>query len=208
MYKKNINHHNIMIAFDLLFKNMLKLKHNYLKKDPYMTYCVAAKLEAGMVFLSDSRTNAGVDAISTFRKMTIFERPNDRVVVMMTAGNLAISQAVRHHLSSRDDGIWQVSNMFDAARLVGDAIRHVYDHDADNLKHFGIDFNVSIILGGQIKGEGMRLFMIYSAGNFIEATDENCFFQIGHPFVFGYDKVIAVHRTRHSHFLPTSSVEL
>jgi putative proteasome-type protease len=144
-----------------------------------MTYCIAAKLEAGMVFLSDSRTNAGVDAISTFRKMTIFERPNDRVIVMMTAGNLAISQAVRHYLTSRDDGIWQVSDMFDAARLVGDAIRHVYDNDADNLKNFGIDFNVSIILGGQIKGEAMRLFMIYSAGNFIEATDENCFFQIG-----------------------------
>ncbi len=143
-----------------------------------MTYCIAVKLNTGMVFLSDSRTNAGVDAISTFRKMSIFERANERTIVMMTAGNLAISQAVRSQLV-QDGAIWHVPNMFDAARLVGDAIRRIYETDAENLKQFNIEFNVSIILGGQIHGEGMRLFMIYAAGNFIEATDENCFFQIG-----------------------------
>ena len=144
-----------------------------------MTYCVAIKLHEGLVFLSDSRTNAGVDAISTVRKMTIFERPNDRVVVLMTAGNLAISQAVKHYLINGEKSIWNAQNMFEIAELVGEAIRHVYKNDGDTLNEFNIEFNVSFIVGGQINGEAMRLFMIYAAGNFIEATDENCFFQIG-----------------------------
>lgn len=146
-----------------------------------MTYCVAMCLDDGLVFLSDSRTNAGVDAISTFRKMTVFEQAGDRVMVLLTAGNLAISQSVRQYLmeSREQRSLWEARDMFEAATLVGDAIRAVHRRDAESLKGFGIDFNISMIFGGQIKGERPRLFQMYSAGNFIEATQENCYFQIG-----------------------------
>jgi len=148
-----------------------------------MTYCVAMRLDQGLVFLSDSRTNAGVDQVSTFRKMLVFERPGDRMMVMMTAGNLAISQAVRQIISERtnDDGtsVWNAANMFDAVRLVGDAVREVHQRDAQALSDAGIEFNVSILFGGQIKGERCRLFLVYAAGNFIEAHAEGPYFQIG-----------------------------
>jgi putative proteasome-type protease len=148
-----------------------------------MTYCVAMRLSSGIVFLSDSRTNAGVDHIGTFRKMNVFESEGDRVLIMMTAGNLAISQAVRQAIEKKEnpdgDTIWTVPTMFEAARLFGDVIRDVHERDGEALSKFGIDFNCSIILGGQINGEAPRLFQLYSAGNFIEATDENPYFQIG-----------------------------
>ena len=153
-----------------------------------MTYCVGIKLNAGLVFLSDSRTNAGVDHISTFRKMIVYERPNDRFMVLLTAGNLSISQSVREilqveHLKDPEGGdpitIWNARSMFDAARVLGQAVRRVYDRDAEALKFAGVEFNISMIFGGQIKGEGMRLFSVYSAGNFIEATPETPYFQIG-----------------------------
>src|SRR5580765_2242769 len=152
-----------------------------------MTYCVAVKLDAGLVFLSDSRTNAGLDQIGTFRKMMIYERPGERFMVMLSAGNLSISQQVREILQIEqieDDGkepitIWNATSMFDAARVLGAAVRHVYDQDGASLKKSGLDFNASMIFGGQIQGEAMRLFLVYSAGNFIEATRETCFFQIG-----------------------------
>ena len=148
-----------------------------------MTYCVAVKTRAGLVFLSDSRTNAGVDQISTFRKMTVFEHPGERLLVLMSAGNLAVTQAVRQILCERisptDTGVWNVKTMFHAVRILGDAIREVHERDAESLKEFGIEFNANFILGGQIRGEGLRLFQIYSAGNFIEATHENPYFQIG-----------------------------
>ena len=152
-----------------------------------MTYCVAVKLDAGLVFLSDSRTNAGVDQISTFRKMMIYERPGDRFMVLLSAGNLSISQQVREILQIQqiEDGdkapitIWNATSMFDAARVLGAAVRRVYDQDGVSLKKSGLDFNASMIFGGQIQGEAMRLFLVYSAGNFIEATRETCFFQIG-----------------------------
>ena len=152
-----------------------------------MTYCVAVKLDAGLVFLSDSRTNAGVDQISTFRKMIIYERPGDRFMVLLSAGNLSISQQVREILQIQqiENGdkppltIWNATSMFDAARVLGAAVRRVYDQDGEALQKAGLDFNASLILGGQIGGESMRLFLVYSAGNFIEATRETCFFQIG-----------------------------
>ena len=153
-----------------------------------MTYCVAIKLNAGLVFLSDSRTNAGLDQISTFRKMIIYEKPDDRFMVLLSAGNLSISQSVREilqveQLKDIDGGppitIWNAKSMFDAARVLGSAIRRVHDRDADDLKNSGVDFNVAMIFGGQIKGEAMRLFQVYSAGNFIEATPETPYFQIG-----------------------------
>lgn len=153
-----------------------------------MTYCTAIKLNAGLVFLSDSRTNAGLDYISTFRKMIVYEKPGDRFMVLLTAGNLSISQSVREilqieHLKDSETGepitIWNAKSMFDAARVLGSAIRRVYDRDASALKNADVDFNVSLIFGGQVRGEGMRLFQVYSAGNFIEATGETPYFQVG-----------------------------
>jgi putative proteasome-type protease len=152
-----------------------------------MTYCVGIRLDAGLVFLSDSRTNAGLDQISTFRKMMIYEKPGDRFMVMLSAGNLSISQSVREILQVEklDNGedepltIWNAKSMFDATRVLGSAVRRVYEQDARSLKASGIDFNASMIFGGQIAGEAMRMFLVYSAGNFIEATRETCFFQIG-----------------------------
>jgi putative proteasome-type protease len=153
-----------------------------------MTYCVGIKLDAGLVFLSDSRTNAGLDHISTFRKMIVYERADDRFMVLLTAGNLSISQSVREilqveQLKDSEGGdpitIWNARSMFDACRVLGQAVRRVYDRDAEALKHAGVEFNISLIFGGQIKGEGMRLFSVYSAGNFIEATSETPYFQVG-----------------------------
>jgi len=153
-----------------------------------MTYCVGIRLDAGLVFLSDSRTNAGLDAISTFRKMMIYEKPGDRFMVMLSAGNLSISQSVREILQVEkvDRGaheepltIWNAPSMFDATRVLGSAVRRVYEQDGPSLRAAGIDFNTSMIFGGQIRGEAMRMFLVYSAGNFIEATRETCFFQVG-----------------------------
>lgn len=148
-----------------------------------MTYCVALRLETGLVFLSDSRTNAGVDHVATSRKMSVFEHPGERLMVFMTAGNLSISQSIKEIIGERVNGagktIWTVDSMYEAAQIVGEVIRTVYEREAQALEKFGIDFNVSIIFGGQIKGERCRLFQIYSAGNFIESHNENTYFQIG-----------------------------
>ena len=153
-----------------------------------MTYCVAIKLNAGLVFLSDSRTNAGLDQINTFRKMIVYEKPGDRFMVLLTAGNLSITQSIREILQVeqiRDpDGgaaitIWNAKSMFDAARVLGSAIRRVYQLESEALENSNIDFNVTMVFGGQIRGEGIRLFRVYTPGNFIEATDETPFFQIG-----------------------------
>ena len=148
-----------------------------------MTYCVAMRLDQGLVFLADSRTNAGVDHVSTFRKMTVFERPGERVIVLMTSGNLASGQAVRQIVSETQDAdgtsIWNAKNLFVVSRIVGDAVRRVRTRDAAALEEAGIEFTMSIIVGGQIKGEDCRLFLVYSAGNFIEALPESPYFQIG-----------------------------
>ena len=149
-----------------------------------MTYCVAVRNDAGLVFLSDSRTNAGVDQISTFRKMHVYEVPGERVMVLLTAGNLSLSQGVASSLRvqmelNTEKSLATAPNMFSAAKLVGDAVRKVYDRDAEALKRFGTDFNMSLIFGGQVKGEEPRLFNVYAAGNFIEATPETPYFQIG-----------------------------
>ncbi len=152
-----------------------------------MTYCVGIKLDAGLVFLSDSRTNAGLDQISTYRKMMVYEKPGDRFMVLLSAGNLSISQSVREILQVEEidgaDGvpvtIWNATSLFDAVRVLGAAVRRVHDQDGAALAAAGIDFNASMIFGGQIRGEAMRLFLVYSAGNFIEATRETCYFQVG-----------------------------
>lgn len=148
-----------------------------------MTYCVALRLDEGLVFLADSRTNAGIDHVSTFRKLTVYERPGDRVITLMTSGNLAAGQAVRQLVSETKDAdgvsIWNAKSLFDVSRIVGNAVRAVRARDAAALEDAGLDFTMSIIVGGQIKGEHCRLFLVYSAGNFIEALAEAPYFQIG-----------------------------
>ncbi|MDE1180104.1 proteasome-type protease [Paraburkholderia sp.] len=157
-----------------------------------MTYCVGMCVDDGLVFLSDTRTNAGVDHISTARKMTVFEQPGDRVLVLLGAGNLSLTQAVLQDLcdESHEPGratLWNAATMADAARVVGHAVRTVHQREAAALNEFGVDFNCSFILGGQIaspEGSGKaahrpRLFMVYAAGNFIEASSVNPYFQIG-----------------------------
>jgi putative proteasome-type protease len=153
-----------------------------------MTYCIGIRLDAGLVFLSDSRTNAGLDHIASFRKMMIYEQPGERLMVLLSAGNLSISQSVREllqveRIDAGRDGegltIWNCESMFDAARVLGSTVRRVYQQDGASLKSAGIDFNASFIIGGQIAGEAMRMFLVYSPGNFIEATRETPYFQIG-----------------------------
>ena len=153
-----------------------------------MTYCVGIRLDAGLVFLSDSRTNAGLDHIASFRKMMIYEQPGERFMVLLSAGNLSVSQSVRELLQvekidggDQDEGltIWNCTSLFDAARVLGSTVRRVYAQDGAALKAAGIDFNASFVLGGQIKGEAMRMFLVYSPGNFIEATRETPYFQVG-----------------------------
>ena len=153
-----------------------------------MTYCIAIRLDAGLVFLSDSRTNAGLDHIASFRKMMIYEQPGERFMVLLSAGNLSISQSVRELLQvekidagGSEEGltIWNCDSLFDAARVLGSTVRRVYAQDGPSLQNAGIDFNASFIIGGQIAGEAMRMFLVYSPGNFIEATRETPYFQIG-----------------------------
>jgi putative proteasome-type protease len=150
-----------------------------------MTYCVAMSLDAGMIFASDSRTNAGVDQISRFSKMRTFVRDGERVIVMLSSGNLSITQNAINILEQRGrsaDGeltLWNASSMFDVARLLGDVLREVKNRDGPYLQQNNIDSHAHFLVGGQIGGEVARLFEVYSEGNFIEATPDTCYFQIG-----------------------------
>ena len=149
-----------------------------------MTYCIGIKLDTGLVFAADSRTHAGVDNYASFCKMTVFERAGDRVIVLLSSGNLAGTQAVISVLKQRnakDDvpNLWSAESMFDAAMLVSDAMRDVDRRDGQHLAASAISFNASFILGGQITGEPPRLFRIYTQGNFIEACLETPYFQTG-----------------------------
>ena len=148
-----------------------------------MTYCVAMKVNSGMVFLSDSRTNAGVDHIATFQKMYFFNQPGERVIVLMSAGNLATTQSIISLLNARakedEHSMLTVKTLYEAAELVGETMREVVERDTKGQQTQGVDFSCSLLLGGQIRGEGMRLFNIYPQGNFIEASADTPFFQIG-----------------------------
>jgi len=149
-----------------------------------MTYCVGAMIDAGLVFASDSRTNAGVDNVSSFRKMKIFEHSGERVIVIVNSGNLAVTQATLNNLDQAMrrgvmPNIMSVSSMYDVAELVGAALRDVRLRDGPYLMQNNVDASASFIVGGQIAGEPMRLFLVYSEGNFIEATEETPYFQIG-----------------------------
>jgi putative proteasome-type protease len=150
-----------------------------------MTYAVGFLLDTGLVFASDSRTHAGVDQVSTFSKMAVFERPEDRLLVLLSAGNLAVTQAVVSILNEAIDeeggrnNLLDAPDMFAAARVVGAALREVHRTDAKYLKEHNAKFHATFIFGGQIRGETPRLFLIYTAGNFIEATADTPYFQIG-----------------------------
>jgi putative proteasome-type protease len=150
-----------------------------------MTYCLGLLLEDGLVMIADTRTNAGVDNISTFRKMHIWERPGDRVMVLLTAGNLAITQSVVALLSEAVDAgdgresLATAPSMFRCAELIGEAVRAVWNRDGPAMEQHAGGFNASFLLGGQITGRRCRLFEIYQAGNFIEATADTPYLQIG-----------------------------
>jgi putative proteasome-type protease len=150
-----------------------------------MTYCVGVLLESGMVFASDSRTNAGVDHVSSFRKMTVYERPDDRVIVILSSGNLSVTQNAINVLEQQSrsgegaPSIWAARSMYEVATMLGDCLREVKQRDGPYLTQHNIDASANFIVGGQLRGEAQRLFMLYQEGNFIEATPDTTFFQIG-----------------------------
>ena len=148
-----------------------------------MTYCVGVRLDEGLIFASDSRTHAGVDNYAKFCKMTVFERAGDRVLVLLSSGGLAATQAVINVLRQRAGGepphIWSVGSMFDVANLVSDAMRDIERRDSPFLETGGLKFNASFILGGQIAGEDPRLFRLYAEGNFIETGRDTPYLQTG-----------------------------
>jgi putative proteasome-type protease len=150
-----------------------------------MTYCVGILLEQGLVLASDSRTHAGVDNFAKFCKMSVFEREGDRVLVLLSSGNLAGTQAVistlKQRATSKGDApnLWTARTMFDFVTLVSDTIRDIERRDRAHLEQSGVKFDASFIIGGQIKGEAPRLFRTYAEGNFVEAGAETQFFQTG-----------------------------
>ena len=152
-----------------------------------MTYCVAMRLNRGLVFAADTRTNAGIDNVAQYRKLYFWRKPGDRVLVLLSAGNLAISQSVisvlNEQMTSEAAGegssLLTVGSMYRAARIAGEAVREVRRVDGAALESSKAGFSASFILGGQIGADVPRLFQIYAEGNFIEATDDTPFLQIG-----------------------------
>jgi putative proteasome-type protease len=149
-----------------------------------VTYCLGILLPAGLVLASDSRSNAGVDQVAKVRKLELITMPGERVIAILSAGNLATTQAVVTHLcegaGSGEGGrdVHAARTMFEVANIVGDKLREVIDRDGKYVQPYG-DPSASFLVGGQIAGEAPRLFQIYSAGNFVEATYRSCFLQIG-----------------------------
>ena len=149
-----------------------------------MTYCVALKLDAGLVFASDSRTNAGVDQVASFKKMRHFVVKGNRAIVILSSGNLSITQSAVNLLEQRGrhenvTNLWNAESLFDIAMLLGECMREVRERDGQFMAQNHIDTSANFILGGQVCGEAPRLFLIYAEGNFIEATEATPFFQIG-----------------------------
>ncbi len=153
-----------------------------------MTYCVGLKLNRGLVMMSDTRTNAGVDNISVFRKMFVWEAEGERSITVMTAGNLATTQAVVSLLNERakpadergQPSIMEAPSMFQVARLVGETLREVIsDQAGEDGPSAESAFSATLIVGGQVRGGEPRLFMIYPEGNFVKASEDTPFFQIG-----------------------------
>ncbi|HEY9646798.1 MAG TPA: proteasome-type protease [Chroococcidiopsis sp.] len=149
-----------------------------------MTYCLGIITRQGLVIAADSRTNAGVDYISTYQKLFDFSKTGERVIVICTSGNLSITQAVlsaiRHDLKQQEsENLHTLSSLYEVARYIGRKIRLTQDQERPWLEKDGIDYQCTLLLGGQIKGENPELYMIYSQGNCIQATPETPFLQIG-----------------------------
>ena len=152
-----------------------------------MTYCVGLKLDSGLLYLADTRTNAGVDNVSNVRKLRSWDVPGERTITLMSAGNLATTQAVGAWLDERNKApgdrapsILTAPSMFEVARIVGDTLKtEVETRSGEGGAAAASPFSGTLIVGGQIAGSDPRLYLIYPEGNFIEATDDNPFFQIG-----------------------------
>lgn len=149
-----------------------------------MTYCLGIVNPAGLVFGADSRTNAGVDYISTYQKIFDFTVPDDRAIVLCTSGSLSVTQAVLNAVrqdikQQQEPNLYTLANLHDVARYIGHKIREVQDIDRPWLEKDNIDFQCNFLVGGQIQGEEPQLFLVYSQGNFIQATPETPFLQIG-----------------------------
>ncbi len=149
-----------------------------------MTYCVAMALDEGLLFASDSRTNAGVDHVSTFCKMTVFETPGEGVIVMLNSGNLATTQQVvsriKQYANRTGQALTAMDSLFSVAELLGKELRDVITTTQNEApEQSSVDFSATFLLGGQLKGEAPRLFMVYPQGNFIESSADTAFFQIG-----------------------------
>jgi putative proteasome-type protease len=152
-----------------------------------MTYCCGILVRDGLVMIADTRTNAGVDNIATFRKLHVFETPGERLLALASAGNLSLSQTVVSMLTegveNRETGeietLLNAPTMLQAAQRIGRTIRQLHDVEAEALAANDVKFDVTFLFGGQIKGRQLRLFMIYAAGNFIECTPDTPYLQIG-----------------------------
>ncbi|MEL7469076.1 MAG: peptidase [Pseudomonadota bacterium] len=153
-----------------------------------MTYCVALKIDAGLVMLADTRTNAGVDNISTYRKSFTWEVPGERAICLMTAGNLSITQGIltrlceaikRAEAGESVETILNATSMYRVARIVGDLMRQMQDEHRVPLLNQGVGADATVMVSGQRAGGAHRIYMVYSPGNFIEATPDTPFFQIG-----------------------------
>lgn len=149
-----------------------------------MTYCLGIITKFGLVMAADSRTNAGVDYISTYQKLFDFSHPGERVILLSNSGNLSFTQGVitliRRDLKAQEEkNIHSLPTLYEIARYLGDKIRQIQEQDRSWLQKDGMDFKCSFLLGGQIKGEDLELYHIYSQGNFIQATPETPFLQIG-----------------------------
>ena len=157
------------------------------KKSGVMTYCCGILVRDGLVMIADTRTNAGLDNVSTFRKLHVYTEPGERIMAIASSGNLSLSQSVRSILTEGVDNpetgeretLMNSPTMFQAAQRIGRTIRNIQNAEGKVLEEAAVDHDVAFLFGGQIKGERLRLFMIYSAGNFIECTTDTPYLQIG-----------------------------
>ena len=152
-----------------------------------MTYCCGILVREGLVMIADTRTNAGLDNVSTFRKLHIYSEPGERIMALASSGNLSLSQTVRSMLTEGIENpetgeletLMNAPTMFKAAQRIGNAVRHIQKVEGKALAEASVDHEVAFLFGGQVKGGRLRLFMIYSAGNFIECTTDTPYLQIG-----------------------------